>query len=106
MPDPHEEHVHRQLVVIGQRIQTARDAAGLSRTQLARLLGSMPGTLKRIEQVKTADKYLSPTPRTERTRIMRTTRASRLTERGTFLGTVYRYGTKPGWKGRELRRYY
>ena len=34
---------------------------------------------------------------------MRTRLASRLTERGTFRGTVHRFGTKPGWKGRELR---
>lgn len=34
---------------------------------------------------------------------MRTRLASRLTERSMFRGTVHRFGTKPGWKGRELR---
>jgi transcriptional regulator with XRE-family HTH domain len=50
MPPPHDEYVRRHMAAIGQRLQAAREAAGLSRTRLAHLIGTTPAMLKRIEQ--------------------------------------------------------
>jgi hypothetical protein len=49
-PPPPEASSPRWTQRVGQRIQTAREAAGLSRTQLARRIGRTPRLLRRIEQ--------------------------------------------------------